>query len=75
MSHQTWFEVCFFRTLILIPTNSPQGPQEAFEENETECDNDREWNRKLLNEWEDENWETCWQYNGDVWPVLDCALL
>ncbi|XP_066472525.1 NF-kappa-B inhibitor-like protein 1 [Tiliqua scincoides] len=43
------------------------GPQEAFEENATECDPDREWHRKLLGEWEDENWETSWQYEEDFY--------
>ncbi|XP_063147333.1 NF-kappa-B inhibitor-like protein 1 [Candoia aspera] len=40
-------------------------PQETLEENEAECEAEREWRCKLLNEWEDEFQETPWQNEDD----------
>ncbi|XP_053159429.1 NF-kappa-B inhibitor-like protein 1 isoform X2 [Hemicordylus capensis] len=54
---------------LLGQTKEKWCPQELLEERETERDADREWNRKLLGEWEDENPETCWQYEEDFYTT------
>ncbi|KAG8127674.1 hypothetical protein E2320_014568 [Naja naja] len=49
----------------VICFNSPQCPEETIEENEVDCEAEREWRCKLLNEFEDEFQETPWQHEED----------
>nr|XP_056721624.1 NF-kappa-B inhibitor-like protein 1 [Euleptes europaea] len=52
---------------LLGQTEDKWCPQEMLEDREMECEADREWNRKLLGEYEDEYQETCWRYEEDFY--------
>ncbi|XP_026542146.1 NF-kappa-B inhibitor-like protein 1 [Notechis scutatus] len=51
--------------LLNTTTEEKWCPEETIEENEADCEAEREWRSKLLNECEDEFQETPWQYEED----------
>ncbi|XP_042311715.1 NF-kappa-B inhibitor-like protein 1 [Sceloporus undulatus] len=54
---------------LLGQTKEKWCPPEAFGEEAAECSAEREWQRKLLGEWEDEYQETFWQYEDDSYTA------
>ncbi|XP_077187269.1 NF-kappa-B inhibitor-like protein 1 [Paroedura picta] len=54
---------------LLGQAEDKQCPQEMLEDLDAKREADREWNRKLLGELEDEYQETCWRYEEDFYTT------
>ncbi|XP_054833689.1 NF-kappa-B inhibitor-like protein 1 [Eublepharis macularius] len=54
---------------LLGQTEDKWCPQEMFEDGEMDLEAEREWNRKLLGECEDEYQETWWRYEEDFYTT------